>query len=338
MKALPALVFAACGYVVGYAPAAVRAQDDAHAAEPAQVSEAKKLHSAAVDAFGKGDYRSAVDGFVAADRLSPRAGFLFNIAKSYDALHEPSHALAAYRGYLHQAASAPDAKQVAQRVKALSTQREQHNVAQVSVLSQPLGAQVFLDGAPVGTTPIALDLTLGDHVIVLSLAGYRELRSSVAVASEQPLDLSFALEAIDVGKPSPVQPADAPSAVALSTPRPPSPTPVTMISPLELGGFVSLGAGVVALGAGIAFEVMRARTERGAQRESVQTEFAQDLDTISTQQTLARVFAGGGVVLAAVGGALLGIAYTASDRKPQTTALSISCLPSDCKGVLSGVF
>src|SRR5262245_42385914 len=98
----------------------VHAQDSASAEDTDDLQEAKDLHRAAVDDFAKGEYRRAVDRFIAADRLAPRAGFLFNIAKSYDAMHEVPHAIAAYRGYLREEASAPDAKQIAQRVRALA--------------------------------------------------------------------------------------------------------------------------------------------------------------------------------------------------------------------------
>jgi hypothetical protein len=184
-----------------------------------------------------------------------------------------------------------------------------------------------------------VDLAFGEHVISLSLAGYRELRSSISIASAQPVDLSFSLVELDVIEPSPVRAAEAASALAQREPVAPAKLEyVASSSALELGGFVSLGAGVVALGAGIAFEVMRARTESGARAESVQTKFARDLETMGTQQTLARVFAGGGVVLAAVGGVSLGMAYTSSERKPEAAGVTVACLPSHCQGVLSGVF
>jgi hypothetical protein len=318
-------------------------------AEAAPVLEAKQLHRAAVADFASGAYLRAADGFIAADRLTPRAGFLFNIAKSYDAANEYSRALAAYRGYLHEAVSAPDAAQVAERVSILSAQRARSGVQQVNVLSRPLGAQVFVDETPVGVTPITLDLAFGQHSIALSLSGYRTVSASVIAANKEPSDVSFSLVAIDAAAPSPVQPSEEEQALAR---REPTPTPAPLLTPppaatkndffapnsgMQIGGFASLGAGVVALGASVAFEVLRASTERGAQREPVQTQLVRDLDTIETQQTLARVFAGSGAVLAAVGGVLLGLAYASSERKP-TTEVSMSCTLSRCQGVLSGAF
>jgi hypothetical protein len=315
--------------------------------EAAPVLEAKQLHRAAVADFASGAYLRAADGFIAADRLTPRAGFLFNIAKSYDAANEYSHALAAYRGYLHEAASAPDAAQVAERVNTLSAQRARSGVQQVNVLSRPLGAQVFADETPVGVTPITLDLVFGQHTISLSLPGYRTVSASVTASNEGPSDLSFSLVALDSAEPSPVQASEAEQALARRKPTPtPLLTPTPMVSKndflatdsgLQIGGFASLGAGVVALGASVAFEVLRASTARSAQREPVQTQFVRDLEAVETQQTLARVFAGSGAVLAAVGGVMLGLAYTPSERKPRTE-LSMSCTPSRCQGVLSGAF
>ncbi|HTU59768.1 MAG TPA: PEGA domain-containing protein [Polyangiales bacterium] len=321
------------------------AQDTVGAIEAVPVLEAKQLHRAAVDDFASGAYLRAADGFVAADRLTPRAGFLFNIAKSYDAANEHAHALAAYRGYLHEVPAAPDAAQVAERVSTLSAERARPGVQQVSILSRPLGAQVFVDEALVGVTPITLDLTFGAHTISLSLPGYRSVSTNITAADEPPSDLSIPLDVLDSAAPIPVQPSEAAQALARieATPTPaPVRTPtkkdfVAIDSGLQIGGFASLGAGVVALGASVAFEVLRASTERSARRESVQTQLVRDLETIETQQTLARVFAGSGAVLAAVGGVLLGLAYAPSERQP-TTELSMSCTPSRCQGVVSGAF
>ena len=60
-----------------------------------------------------------------------------------------------------------------------------------------------------------------------------------------------------------------------------------------------------------------------------------DLDTIKTQQTLARVFAGSGAMLAAVGGIVLGIAHMSSEHEPATAQVSMACLPSHCALTLS---
>lgn len=319
------------------------AQATASTTEAAPVLEAKQLHRVAVDDFASGAYLRAADGFIAADRLTPRAGFLFNIAKSYDAANESSRALAAYRGYLRQAPSAPDTTVITARVDVLSAERARPGAQQVSVLSQPLGAQVFVDDAPVGSTPITLDLPFGQHAITLSLAGYRTISSSVYALDDQPSDLSFSLVVLDSAAPSPKQASEADHALARREPEPMPTVTVTkkdFVAPdssLQIAGFASLGAGVVALGASVAFEVLRASTERSAQREPVQTQLVRDLETIETQQTMARVFAGSGAVLAAVGGVLLGLAYTSSERKP-ATGLAMSCTASHCQGVVSGAF
>lgn len=320
-----------CSALCVHAIAPVRAQDSA----PDASEQARQLHRAAVDDFAQGAYARAVDGFIAADRLSPRAGFLFNIAKSYDALHDVSHALAAYRGYLREAAAAPDAADVSVRANELSAQRARDGFVQACVLTQPLGAQVFVDGQLAGQTPITIDLGLGSHSIALSLAGYQPVSSSVNTSNERLVDLSFPLVALEAGGASPAPAASAVHALARIDPPP---AHAATDSTLRIGGLVSLGAGVVSLGAGIAFEVLRAATERSARRESVQTQFARDLDTLESRQTLARVFAGSGVALAAVGGVLLGLAYATSERKPQSATVSVACMPSHCQGAVAGAF
>lgn len=53
--------------------------------------------------------------------------------------------------------------------------------AQVSVSSAPPGAELLVDGDPVGTTPLAAELLEGNHDLQLSLDGYKSWVQSLAV-------------------------------------------------------------------------------------------------------------------------------------------------------------
>jgi tetratricopeptide (TPR) repeat protein len=132
---------------------------------------------------------------------------------------------------------------------------------------------------------------------------------------------------------APVTPASdlAPRSVALRTPEP------APGSGLRTAGFVTLAAGVAAFGGGLIFEIMRAHTENSAKHENEQTRFAAQLDTMRSQQTAARVFAGTGIALATAGGALLTAGFLAS--KPDASErLAFACRPSACQASFAGVF
>jgi formylglycine-generating enzyme required for sulfatase activity len=58
--------------------------------------------------------------------------------------------------------------------------------APVSVTSEPAGAEVLIDGQPVGRTPAMLELTAGERVLELRLPGYNAWRDRVLVVADEP--------------------------------------------------------------------------------------------------------------------------------------------------------
>ena len=67
--------------------------------------------------------------------------------------------------------------------------------------SEPAGAQVYLDGKPLGTTPLAgLEVSFGRHVLRIEKEGREPLSAEVEVKREQPLKvLGFSLPAARAG-------------------------------------------------------------------------------------------------------------------------------------------
>ena len=63
------------------------------------------------------------------------------------------------------------------------------NWAPVSVSSRPGGAEVLVDGTPVGRTPADLEVEAGERLLELRLPGYNAWREAIAVLADQPLDL-----------------------------------------------------------------------------------------------------------------------------------------------------
>jgi PEGA domain len=70
----------------------------------------------------------------------------------------------------------------------------------VSVASQPAGAQVVIDGRPVGVTPFQSEVRAGSHVVRVELDGYSRWSASVQVITAQTLSLLATLQ--------PAQPPD----------------------------------------------------------------------------------------------------------------------------------
>ena len=64
------------------------------------------------------------------------------------------------------------------------------NWAPVALVSQPAGAQVLLDGTPVGTTPVELEVEAGERQLELRLAGHNAWRQAITVLADQPLNVA----------------------------------------------------------------------------------------------------------------------------------------------------
>jgi hypothetical protein len=87
---------------------------------------------------------------------------------------------------------------------------------------------------------------------------------------------------------------------------------------------------------------MRSRAEDEAKRETDQIGYSEALERMKSRQTMARVFAGAGGALAALGGVMLAVASGATSErvatKPTKEGLAFSCLPYKCNAVYSGKF
>jgi formylglycine-generating enzyme required for sulfatase activity len=87
------------------------------------------------------------------------------------------------------------------------------NWAPVTLRTEPPGATVVVDGAPAGTTPAALELTAGERLIEVRLAGFNAWNGKVQVVANQPLDLADVKLAPADGR---VEIASAPSEASIS--------------------------------------------------------------------------------------------------------------------------
>jgi hypothetical protein len=64
----------------------------------------------------------------------------------------------------------------------------------LALRGQPAGAEVSLDGAPVGALPLTTQVKAGDHKVAVSAAGFLSQEKTVTVAAGQPTRLTFRLE------------------------------------------------------------------------------------------------------------------------------------------------
>jgi hypothetical protein len=80
---------------------------------------------------------------------------------------------------------------------AASTERTRRAVFEgvLSIVSKPSGARVFLDGHPVGTTPLTLSKApAGSHVVRLEREGYMPWSSGIQVVAGEQNRVTASLE------------------------------------------------------------------------------------------------------------------------------------------------
>jgi tetratricopeptide (TPR) repeat protein len=312
--------------------------------------EARNQHRAGVEAFAAGQYEDAIAAFLTADALHPSSETAFNIAKAYEAQNDDSHALEYYREYLRRSPGANDREGVTKRIAKLSQKIALRGVQQISFIVSPAGSAVLVDSEPIGAAPVTLEMRPGKHSVEFRKAGYQPAQFDFELPADRPVDVvaklahgkdprntnSAVSNMTQSGQLSESEAASADARIA--------PTDVAKRSSLTRTiGFAALGASVAAIGGAITLEVMRSRAEDEAKRETDQIGYSEALERMKSRQTMARVFAGAGGALAALGGVMLVVASGASSServatKAKREGLAFSCLPGKCNAVYSGSF
>lgn len=316
--------------------------------ERARAETAEASHRAAVAAYARGHYHDAIELFLAANRLRPSAALSFNVARCYEQLDDAPSALAWYRDYLRRSGNPSDGARVARQIAKFEKRLAQKGLQQVSVLSTPRGASVRIDGTPVGVSPWTGALAPGVHSVDLTLAGYESASEQFELTPDHARDVELRLVTTAVKQESragpmpvaaPVQPARPRYFVAAA--EHPAATQVLDAgerkSVLSTAGWIAVGASGAALTGALVFEALRQGAEKDAQRETVQIRFAQDLETMHSRQTAARVLVGTAAGLAVAGGVLLlvGAGNVEHASGPQ---VALSCTSSNCNASVAGRF
>lgn len=230
---------------------------------------ARVLFGQGVAAYREGKYYLAVEIFLETQRIYPDVQLLFNVARAYENIGNVSGALRYYRDYLRQADRPSDGADVRERVRRLQEQLAERSLQQLTVLSQPEGATVSLDGKPIGITPFTIDTYPGKHRLGLTLSGHAAQEQVVDLEAHAARDAAFVL------MPLPSAPAPAPLRALPDSDRQ---------SGVRLGTLVTLSTGVALLGGAL---------------------IAQAVSDDSGLSPAAAFFAGSGLGVTSLGGAML---------------------------------
>jgi len=232
------------------------------AASPAPAAEdpvaaAKEHFRRGTELYGAGQFREAAAEFEEAYRLKPHGAVHYNVARCRERLGEWPGALRSYSDYLREVPDAKDRAAVRASMRKLEERLASAGVQALLVYSDPLGAEVRLDGKARGTTPFHTVLPPGTYALSLALGGYAPVEREVALA----LGASVVVD-VDLAPAPPQRAAAAPAAPDLA-PRPPEakaspalpPAPPAQGAPGAKGSsrlwtWVAAGAGAAALAAG----------------------------------------------------------------------------------------
>ncbi|HPV03873.1 MAG TPA: PEGA domain-containing protein [Myxococcota bacterium] len=149
--------------------------------------------------YDSGQFSEAIVQFNAALAIYEHPVIYFNLAKAYEKLAEYSPAAEAYRQYLALTLKttgepAPDQADTERTIELLK-EKAYLALPEVSIDSEPRGADVFIDGSEAlnGQTPMKTHLPEGKHSVTLKMDGYEPVSREFEVRSREPVRFSFGL-------------------------------------------------------------------------------------------------------------------------------------------------
>ena len=329
--------------VLSQSPVA-RAQPAGDAIDPEEAEAAKQRAKAHLErgrkAYQEGRFKDAVDAFLDAHREVPSPELSFNAALAYERLGDRAGALRFFREYLRQDPNASDRARVAARISDLESKLRERGVQQVTILSEPPGATIFVDGRPIGVTPWTGELYPGRHALRLRREGHPDAKQTFELPAHRAIDVSVVLEAETAEPAAPAPPS--PVSVPETSPAPAPEPRADEARSVGLWTWAAFGVGAAALGGALVFEISRASAEEDVKTERTRVARLEANDRMEERQTTARILLGVGGAAMLVGGVLLyfDLSGSSSEEKPvgTTTRGFVGCTSAFCGGGLGGRF
>jgi tetratricopeptide (TPR) repeat protein len=297
--------------------------DDALSVNP----EARLYFERGVRAFELGRFREAVEHFRRADRVEPSALLSFNVAQAYERMHDDTSALAAYREYLRRLPRATNRFEISQRVAELELSLQRRGIQQLSVLSEPAGATLLIDGVALGVTPWTGELVPGRHVVRVRLQGYQELEQRVELPARHATDVLLQLSERAPAASAQKAPAAAQREPRLAAAAPEKAESAALPAPAWWTWTLLGGSAALLLGAG-GLEWSRRVLEDEARAERRQVDYKNELEAMERRQSAARIVFGVGSAVALLGGVSLYLDLSANDEQPRTL---VGCAAGSCQ-------
>ena len=168
-------------------PATVRAQNPSEEEDPLRTA-ARERYLRGRELLQQGNAVDALQELAASYQLFPSWASLYGMAMCQEAMGRAAEATDLYRQVLHEGGDDVPATERVNIQAHIAELQAQLGVTpstegSVDVRSTPAGADVLLDGEPVGTAPLRVDATVGPHRVEGRLDGYEPATIWVDVAA-----------------------------------------------------------------------------------------------------------------------------------------------------------
>lgn len=142
----------------------------------------------------QGGLEAAIAEFKQAYALSPHPSVLYNLGQAYAASGRAVEAVQTLRKYLEQADPKLDAQRHAQATALVDYQGQR--IGTLKLVIEPVGAELTLDGEPLGKAPLAspVQLSAGSHGLTVAHAGYTPRSVRVEIVGKTSTTTELRLE------------------------------------------------------------------------------------------------------------------------------------------------
>ncbi|HEY4116544.1 MAG TPA: tetratricopeptide repeat protein [Byssovorax sp.] len=341
----PARAVAAAVLLSLFAAAAPLAAQPASAPPSAAArSEAATRFKKGLDLFKDGDYQAALIEFRRAYELAPNYQVLYNIGQVSFQLQDYPGALAALQRYLTEGGRNVPGTRRAEVERDIEKLKQR--VANLEVIVNVDGADISVDDASVGKSPLGKPLLVGagKHRVTVARAGYTSGAKLVEIASQDSQKVEFQLTETQSAAPAPIPqiaPASGePPAASSSTPATPPPPKGPNYTPAIIAwsatGAVTIGAvitGVLALGA--SSDLKKDRETAFVSRDTLDSAGSKT----STMALVTDILGGTAIVGAGIS-IYLTVSASSSSAAPKVGAvpMRVRLTPTPGGAVVSGTF
>lgn len=144
-------------------------------------------------------YADAIAKFEEAYAIKPSPVLFYNIGRCHEQLGDVPRALRAYRDYLRMQPDAKDKDTVNDAIANLERRLKEKGLQQLMVFADPPTAIIEVDGKVLGNSPASVELTAGNHKLLVRADGYEPTERAFVMQTSRATEMTINLR--PAGKP-----------------------------------------------------------------------------------------------------------------------------------------